>query len=154
MEIKTVPKTIYEKVYVASDGMEFASAEACRGHEDDLRYQAASEVAEKLPHFSMCPPFSDGDDVTWYGYMVRSDEELAAIRNYHYCSDATADTCMNKPVYPCLIVASVDEDGYGIMYTWGEIEIELAQYRQIVNDGIVRIAQAILAGAQQKEEEK
>lgn len=154
MEVITKTEVITKQIFVACDGMEFSTEEACRGHEDDLRSNEACKIAEKLPHVEMVPPFCDGDDVTWSVYMVRSDEELAAIRNYHYCSDATADTYMDKPVYPCLIVASVDDDGYGIMYTWGEIEKEFAQFRHLVNDGIMRIVQAIVDGNQKKEEEK
>ena len=154
MEIKTVPKTIYEEVYVASDGMEFASAEACRGHEDDLHYQAAEEIVGKMPHIEICPPFCDGDDTTWYVYMVNSAEEQAAIRDYHYCSDAIADAYMNVPAYPCPIVASVCDDGYGVMFPWSEAEDVLCAFRKTVNDGMMKMAQAILAGDQQKEEEK
>lgn len=151
---KTEVVTVTKKVFVASDGMEFQTEKACRDHEDDLHYQAAEEIVGKMPHIEMCPPFCDGDDTTWYVYMVNSAEEQAAIRDYHYCSDATADEYMERPTYPCLIVAATDGDGYGVMYTWGEIENELKQFRQIVNDGMMKIAQAILAGAQQKEEDK
>lgn len=151
---KTKVVTVTKKVFVACDGREFPSEAACRDYERLLHYQAAEELAGKLPHIEMCPPFCDGDDTTWYVYMVNSAEEQAAIRDYHYDAGATADEYMERPTYPCLIVAATDGDGYGVMYTWGEIENELRQFRQIVNDGMMKMAQAILAGSQQKEEEK
>lgn len=144
--------TAKKTVYIADDGTEFATKDACARYEYDLRIQAAGKTVLKIPHMKTCPPFGEGDGPAWHIYLVNSAEEQAAIREYHYCADATADEYMKKPAYPCLIVASVYDDDYGVMFPWSEVEDELRKFRQTVNDGMMKMAQDILAGIRKEDE--
>lgn len=108
-QIKKV--VVEQRSYVADDGKEFPTEEACRSYEDDLVERKAREIVNDIPHFTYSPEWLDLD-FGWDWYLVSNQMELDAVRAILYNRDATAHE-FKTPEFPCWLAFSSDADGYG-----------------------------------------
>lgn len=119
MKVKEAQATY--KVYVADDGEEFGSEKECRDYEDGIAQEKAEAEVEKLPQFFADHPYNPGhdDDPEWRWLYLRSQQDLDNVKAAFYCRDCTARSYEIK-AFPCWVLATIDEDGYGQLVTFDE----------------------------------
>lgn len=130
MKEKIEKVVVEQRSYVADDGAEFSTEEACRSYEDALMERKAREIVNDIPHFTYSPYWID-PDFEWNWYLVSSQLDLDAIRTVLYNRDATAHE-FEAPSFPCWLAFSVDADGYGCVE--GTVEQVLDSLESIGRD--------------------
>lgn len=110
MEIKTtmVMREVPVSQFIACDGKVFGDYNACTEYEKKLEEKKLEEKIGRIPRFFCTPPVYDVDsEFRWY--LVKSPEELDAIKKFHFVPDSSG--CDFDPKkYPALIRVEVYAD--------------------------------------------
>ncbi len=118
MKIEKRQEVIETTVYIAGDGREFDSQEACERYEEGELFAWAQERLATLPQFCEEPPACDFyASYAW----VRLDrpEDLVALKMAEFQPDSVAHD-YEPPSYPCWVLYHVDDMGDG--YISGTLE--------------------------------
>ena len=102
---------VIRHIFVADDGSEFTTREACASYEDSIMERKAREITNDIPHFT-CSPECIDPDYCWEWYFVSNQMELDAVKAVLYNRDATANE-YEASSFPCWLACSCDGDGYG-----------------------------------------
>ena len=135
---KSIPVTTYKSVnaYLAEDGTEFNSEEACVEYERTVGYNT--------PRFEHYCSIAGGDSSDYMWLYVRSYEELAAMQKFYLNSDCADETYDPKP-YPKWVCLQVEGDGYGgVVGTLEEIETNVAAYVKAVREKQIGILNSLV----------
>ena len=125
-----------EIVYIAEDGTEFSSEEACAEYERTVGYN--------IPRFEQYCSIAGGDSSDYMWFYVRSYEELAAMQKFYLHSDYADETYDPKP-YPRWVCLQVEGDGYGgVVGTLEDIEANVAAYVKTVREKQIGILNSLI----------
>jgi hypothetical protein len=125
-----------ETVYVAEDGTEFSSEEAC------AEYERAK--AFNTPQFTLNSGVLGDDYADWTWFYVRSYEELTAVQNLYLSDDYTDETYDPKP-YPKWVCLELEGGGYGgVVGTLEDIEANVAAYVKAVREKQIGILNSLI----------
>ena len=123
-------------VYIAEDGTEFSSEEAC------AEYERAKEF--NTPQFVLNSGVLGDGYADWTWFYVRSYEELTAVQNLYLSDDYTDETYDPKP-YPKWVCLQVEGDGYGgVVGTLEDIEANVAAYVKTVREKQIGILNSLI----------
>ena len=115
-----------EIVYIAEDGTEFSSEEACAEYERAKGFNT--------PRFVLNSGVLGDGYADWTWFYVRSYEELTAVQNLYLSDDCTDETYDPKP-YPKWVCLELEDGGDGsVVGTLEDIEANVAAYVKTVRE--------------------
>lgn len=123
-------------VYIAEDGTEFSSEEACAEYERAKGFNT--------PQFVLNSGILGDGCADWTWFYVRSYEELAAVQSL-YLSDDCADETYDPKPYPKWVCLELEGDGYGgVVGTLDDIEADVAAYVKSVREKQIGILNSLI----------
>lgn len=123
-------------VYIAEDGTEFSSEEAC------AEYERAKSF--NTPQFVLDSGVLGDGYADWTWFYVRSYEELMAVQNLYLSDDYTDETYDPKP-YPKWVCLELEDGGYGsVIGTLEDIEANVAAYVKTVREKQIGILNSLI----------
>ena len=130
MKIHTrkVTKEIY--TYIADDGMEFNTRQACEDHDLWLKKNKLETIFHAVPKFEYSPPFDTSCDATWRWMYVSTMEQFNVIREVLFDSDASGyEYEPDEAKFPCWLLFHNDEYGMGdVDGTIGDVGAAMTDY--------------------------
>ena len=123
-------------VYIAEDGTEFSSEEACAEYERAKGFNT--------PQFVLNSGVLGDGYADWTWFYVRSYEELAAVQSL-YLSDDYADETYDPKPYPKWVCLEVEGDGCGsVVGTLEDIEANVAAYVKTVREHQIAVLNSLI----------
>lgn len=144
MRVKEIPRTVYDRVYVAKDGREFKSMEECEAYEisiDDVlkRELEVAEAVEKLEIKDMedyCWITTDGayvsDNAHFKWYELNNEEDLKMLDEFYNDNDCDYLNIDKKINYPDIVCVE-DWEGEISAYLVSKMIKEVANYFERLN---------------------
>lgn len=134
-EMKT--KTIYNTIYIADDGTEFAKEEDCKKYEETYE-KVISVIVDKIPNqesysvIDELPYFNSSDVVK--AFTIRCVDDVEAINKWVLIYNRTdTSQCIGTDTVGTIQIFDVDKDG-NYVYSLGTPEYLKERYCSIVDN--------------------
>lgn len=111
-------------LYIAADGLTFATEEECLWHEAEVASNSAVYRYRNLPRTNIALPFTEDNDFEYEAVYCACQDDLSALKEAKYDSDCVARSfgldMTDGAVFPVWLLCAYSEDGFGEIY--GTIE--------------------------------